>query len=46
MTGNLQTIVLVLEVVVFAATAGIAWLVWRISKRDSDNKMSKQSDRR
>jgi len=39
---NLQTIVGALEIVTFATTMAIAWFVWRISKRDSENKKPKQ----
>jgi len=38
---NVQTMVGVLEVVTFATAMAIAWFVWRISKRDSENKKSK-----
>jgi uncharacterized membrane-anchored protein YhcB (DUF1043 family) len=39
---NVQTIVWVLEAVTFATTIVIAWVIWRVSKRDSENKKSKQ----
>ncbi len=41
---NVQTIVGVLEVVTFVTAMAIAWFVWRISKRDSENKKSKRGN--
>jgi len=38
---NVQTLVWVLEAVTFATAFGIAWFVWRVSKRASKNKKSK-----
>jgi peptidoglycan/LPS O-acetylase OafA/YrhL len=41
---HLQTIVWVIGTVTLAVSLGIAWLVWRISKRDSQNKKAKQNN--
>lgn len=41
---HVQTIVWAVEFVTFVTAMAIAWFVWRISKRDSKNKKSKQDD--
>jgi heme/copper-type cytochrome/quinol oxidase subunit 2 len=40
MKEHLQTIVWVIGSVTLVVSMGIAWFVWRISKRDSNNKKS------
>ncbi len=40
---NLQTIVWVIGSITLVISMGIAWFVWRISKRDSNNKKSKKN---
>ena len=42
MKEHLQAIVWVLSIATLATAFAIAWFVWRVSKRDSENKKSKQ----
>ena len=41
---NVQTIVWVFEFVTFITAMAIVWFVWRMIKRDSENKKSKQDN--
>jgi hypothetical protein len=39
---HIQTIVWAVEFVAFVSTMGIVWFIWRIGKRDSDNRREKR----
>ena len=41
---SVQIIVWALEAVTFITAGWIAWFVWRISKRDSNNKKPKRAE--
>jgi heme/copper-type cytochrome/quinol oxidase subunit 2 len=41
---NVQTIVWVIEFVTFVTAMAIVWFVWRMIKRDSENKKSRQDN--
>jgi hypothetical protein len=39
---HIQTIVWAVEFVSFVTAMGIVWIIWRISKRDSENRKAKR----
>lgn len=39
---HIQTIVWAVEFVTFVTAMGIVWIIWRIAKRDSENRKAKR----